>query len=225
MSWRANLSKHLPVLRFFACADSPSSNGIRKWYAANYQEICLLNPNFQFLMRTGENCMPAVTTHLDFQVDDVLRFMIQTNKFKNTDGSIAANRIEAAKAYLGTDWPTIRRERWSSPGFDPESPFVEAEHPEWKDDARIAEDLQVYISLKGAADAHMEVIKSGPNDEYTRAENALLMCQRVDLWCAGPSEVEAAVQHLYKLGQHFNDVTPDDDPEYISEFYPGQEDL
>jgi hypothetical protein len=50
------------------------------------------------------------------------------------------------------------------------------------------------------------------------------MMQRVDLWCAGPKEVEAAVQHLVKLGQLFNNREPDY-PEFITEFYPGAEDL
>jgi len=175
-------------------------------------------------MRGSENCFPAVTTELDFTTDDLLKFMIQTGKFQDENGTKSEARIEAAKAYLQTDWSLIRRERWSSPGFDPERPFLDEEQPEWRSDSKIAADLALYLSLKDAADEQMSVIKSGPNNEYTRAENALLMCQRVDLWCAGEREVESAVQHLLKLGQRFNDLEPEN-PEYITEFYPGASDL
>lgn len=184
----------------------------------------MLNPNMPLLLRTAENAMPAVTTELDFTTDDLLRFMIQTEKFKDKSGTVAQDRVEAAKAYLATDWETMRKERWSSPGFDPERPSLEKSHPDWRDDPKIAQDLELYITLKDAADEQMNVIQSGPNNEYTRAENSLLMCQRVDLWCAGPKEVESAVQHLLKLGERFNDLEPDY-PEYITEFYPGASDL
>lgn len=184
----------------------------------------MLNPTLPLMLRTTENCMPAVTTELDFTIDDLLRFMIQTKRFRDENGTVSEARVEAAKAYLATDWALLRRERWSSPGFDPEKPFLNETQPDWRENPKIAHDLQLYLTLKDAVDEQMEVIKSGPNDEYTRAENALLMCQRVDLWCAGPKEVESAVQHLLKLGQKFNDLEPDL-PEYIEEFYPGAADL
>jgi len=78
--------------------------------------------------------------------------------------------------------------------------------------------------MKQDIDDQMACIQSGPDREYTRAVNALLMAQRVDLWCAGEKEVEMAVQHLYKLGRLLNDretVFPD----FIKDFYPGAEDI
>jgi hypothetical protein len=81
--------------------------------------------------------------------------------------------------------------------FDPERPHLEKNAPELLDDPKIKNDLVVYYSMKKIMNEQKEVFKSGPNDEYTRAENALLMCQRVDLWCAGPKEVERAIIHLY----------------------------
>jgi len=176
------------------------------------------------MIRTSENAFPAVTTELDFNTDDLLKFMIQTGKFCDSNGNIAEDRVEAAKAYIKTDWAALRRERWSSPGFDPEHPFVNEENPDWRSDPQISSDLQLYMELKDAADEQMEVIKSGPNDEYTRAENALLMCQRVDLWCAGEKEVEHAVQHLYLLGRRFNKVETEI-PNFITDFYPGAADF
>merc|ERR1712071_335914 len=121
---------------------------------------------------------------------------------------------------LKTDWVTLRRERWSSPGFDPQRPFLEKTNPKWRNDPKIAKDLELFLQLQDAVDEQMEVIKSGPNDEFARAENGLLMCQRVDLWCAGKSETEEAVKHLLRLGERFNSLEPDN-PEYITEFYPG----
>eukprot|EP00567_Pseudictyota_dubia_P004145 CAMPEP_0197456054 /NCGR_PEP_ID=MMETSP1175-20131217/42390_1 /TAXON_ID=1003142 /ORGANISM="Triceratium dubium, Strain CCMP147" /LENGTH=224 /DNA_ID=CAMNT_0042990069 /DNA_START=105 /DNA_END=779 /DNA_ORIENTATION=+ len=224
MSWRAQLSRHLPILRFFACPESPSSRGVMGWYKKNYEEVKMLNPTMSLLMRTTENAMPAITTELDFQTDDLLRFMIQTGKFRNENGTVAIDRVEAAKAYLKTDWPALRRERWSSPGFDPEHPFIEQNDPDWRSDPKKASDLALYLELKDAVDEQVRIFKSGPSDEYTRAENALLMCQRVDLWCAGEKEVECAVQHLYLLGRRFNDLEPDN-PDYITDFYPGASDL
>mmetsp|Transcript_17134 Transcript_17134/g.23810 ORF Transcript_17134/g.23810 Transcript_17134/m.23810 type:complete len:225 (-) Transcript_17134:123-797(-) len=224
MSWKAGLSRHLPCIRFFGCPESPSSRGIMKWYKDNYDELKMLNPTMPLMFRTAENAMPAVTTELDFETDDLLKFMIQTGKFKDENGTVAEDRVEAAKAYLKTDWAAIARERWASPGFDPERPGLDKIQPEWRDDVEIAKNLELYLSLKGAADEQMEIIKSGPNNEYTRSENSLLMCQRVDLWCAGPSEVEAAVKHLAKLGERFNDYETAY-PEYITEFYPGASDL
>jgi hypothetical protein len=196
----------------------------RTWYKSNYHELKLLNPTMSLFLRTADNAMPAVTTELGFTRDDLLKFMIQTKKFKDANGTISEERIEAAKAYLKTDWALLRKERWSSPGFDPERPFLNEEVPDWRDDPNIASDLALYLELKDSADEQMKVIQSGPNNEYTKAENALLMCQRVDLWCAGPKEVEAAVQHLQKLGERTNDLEPDY-PDYITEYYPGTSDI
>lgn len=175
-------------------------------------------------MRTGENSFPAVTTEIEFQTDDLIRYMLQSKKFRNSNGTIATDRVEAAEAYLKTDWPMIRRERWSSEGFDPQKPFVDEDHPDWREDAKIKSDLALFLELKDAADEQLDIIKSGPDKEYERAENALIMCQRVDLWCAGPAEVERAVQHLLMLGKRFNSLEPDF-PDYINEYYPGAGDF
>jgi len=224
MSWRSGLSRHLPILRFFACTKSPSSRGILAWYEKNYYQLKSLNPRLSLLLRTTENAMPAVTTELSFTMNDLLRYMLQTKKFVGTDGRIAEDRVEAAKAYLETDWALLRRERWSSPGFDPEQPFLDEKHPDWRSDSKIASNLELYLKHKDAMEEQMTVIKSGQNDEFTRAENALLMCQRVDLWCAGEKEVERAVLHLYSLGRRFNCVEPEI-PDYIEDFYPGVADI
>lgn len=168
--------------------------------------------------------MPAVTTELEWKVDDLLRFMIQTGRFRDANGTVSEERVEAAKAYLATDWAKMAIERWSSPGFDPERPFLSQDTPEWRDLANVKSDLGVYLAMKDAADEQLQVIKGGPDQEYTRAENALLMCQRVDLWCAGPKEVERAVQHLYKLGRALNEREVDY-PDFISEFAPGADDM
>ena len=194
------------------------------WYNNNHEELKLLNANFPMLLRTADNAMPAVTTELDFTTDDLLKFMIQTGKFRDENGTIAQDRVEAAKAYLKTDWAVLRRERWSSPGFDPEHPLIDKQDPDWRSNPKIASDLALYLELKDAVDEQVKVFKSGPNDEYTRSENSLLMCQRVDLWCAGEKEVENAVQHLYMLGRRFNAIEPEM-PDYITEFYPGASDL
>merc|ERR1719401_41518 len=176
------------------------------------------------LMRTGENTLPAVTTELDFTTDDLLRFMLETNRFVDENGTISEERREAAIAYLNTNWPLLRRERWSSPGFDPENPFLETENPNWFEDPKITKDLKLYLSLKNAMEEQTRIFMSGPNKEYERANNALILCQRVDLWSAGPKEVEAAVIHLSKLGDKFNSLVPDF-PEFISEYYAGAPDL
>jgi hypothetical protein len=176
------------------------------------------------MMRTVENAMPAVTTELQWTVQDLLRFMIQTGRFRDPNGTISDARVEAAKAYLTTDFDKLQIERFRSPGFDPERPYLDEEEPEWKDNKQINSDLGVYFGLKNNMKEQMDVIKSGANDEYHRAENALLMCQRVDLWCAGPKEVERAVQHLYKLGRKVNEREVEF-PTFISEFYPGVDDL
>lgn len=168
--------------------------------------------------------MPAVTTELSFTINDLLRYMIQTEKFKDANGTVSEARVEAAKAYLQTDWKTISKERWNSPGFDPARPGLEKVHPRWREDPKITQDLEVYLSLKDAADEQIEIVKGGSDDEFLKAKNALLMCQRVDLWCAGESEVEEAVKHLVNLGKNFNKLEPDM-PDFITEFYPGAADL
>jgi len=190
----------------------------------NHEELVLLNPTMPIILRTAPNAMPAITTELDFTIQDLLKFMIQSGKFRNENGTIAADRVQAAKEYLKTDWKLLDTERWASPGFDPEKPFLEEEFPDWKSDPKISKDLALYLELKNAVDEQVKIFKGGPNNEYTRAENALLMCQRVDLWCAGEKEVEAAIQHLYMLGRRFNDVEAEL-PDYITEFFPGAEDL
>lgn len=168
--------------------------------------------------------MPAITTELDFTTDDLIKYMLQTNKFQNSDGSTAQDRVEAAQAYLKTDWVALRRERWASPGFDPEHPMIDEVDPDWRMDEKKAKDLSLYIQLKDQVEEQLSVIKSGPKEEYTRAENSLLMCQRVDLWCAGEQEVEAAVKHLYMLGKRFNCVEKDE-RQFVTEFYPGASDF
>lgn len=228
MSWKAGLSRYLPAMRFFACPESPSSNGVRNWYLKNQNEIKHLNPNFPMLMRTAENCMPAVTTELEWTTDHLLQFMIQTGRFRNSNGTIAEDRVEAAKAYLRTDWKAFHAARLASPGFDPERPAVKiAERTgesDWRDDPDLSTDLGDYTAMKRTMDDQMETIRSGPNKEYTRGVNALLMAQRVDLWCSGETEVEMAVQHLYKLGRLLNEREPVF-PSYIKDFVPGAEDI
>ena len=168
--------------------------------------------------------MPAVTTELEWTVDHLLKFMIQEGKFRDANGTISEARVEAAKAYLNTDWEKMVVERFQIPGFDPERPFLEKEKPGWREDPEIKAKLGNYLAMKDATEEQMKVIQSGPNDEYERAKNALLMGQRVDLWCAGPKEVERAVVHLYKLGRSLNEREVDF-PLFISEFYPGAADL
>jgi len=184
-----------------------------------------MNPKLPMLLRTAENAMPAVTTELDFTMDDLLKYMLQTNKFQNEDGSTALDRVEAAKAYLETDWVALRRERWAHAGFDPEHPLIGEEDPDWKFDPKKNQDLATYIELKESMDEQLSILKGGQENEFTRAENSLLMCQRVDLWCAGEKEVEQAVKHLNMLGKRFNQVERQSPREYIEDFYPGASDF
>lgn len=195
-----------------------------QYYARNCEELKLLNPNFPLLLRTMDNAMPAVTTELEWTTIDVFRFMVQTGRFRDPNGTIAENRVEAAQAYLATDWDTLAKLRWRAPGFDPERPNLDEEEPEWRDNPKYKADVTPYLTLKEAMKSAEAVCKSGPDDEYTRAENALLMCQRVDLWCAGPLEVERAVQHLYKLGRSRNEREVAY-PSFITEFLPGSDDM
>ncbi len=196
----------------------------RKWYQDNYHELKLLNPNFPLFIRTTENAWPAVATELDFLTDDVIKFMLQTGRFRDENGLPSQSRISAARDYLKTDWEALRIERWKCPGFDPEHPLLEDTQPEWREDPKFTTPLAKYLALKDAMDEQLDIVQSGPNDEYLRSENALLMCQRVDLWCAGPKEVERAVQHLIKLGKRYNDFEVEM-PDFITEFYPGVEDF
>lgn len=230
MSWKAGLSRSLPALRIFACAESPSSKGVVKWFENNYETLQRLNPTLPILLRTTQNAMPAVTTEINFTTEDLLHYMIQGNKFNNEDGSLAVERVEAAKQYMtGVDWKKMAYERFASPGFDPEHPYIKDIDPDWKLDPVKSHDLREYIEIKETVDSLLEVIKSGPNDEYKKAENSLLMCQRVDLWCAGEDEVESAVRHLYMLGKRFNGMDGawrnDVKPDFITEFYPGASDF
>jgi len=211
-------------MRFFACPESPSSVGVRNWYLKNHSELKALNPNFPLLMRTAENCMPAVTTELEWTNDHLLQFMIQAGRFRNANGTIAEDRVEAARAYLETDWETFARARLAHKGFDPLQPSTMASDANWRDDASLNHGLSQYSGMKSSMDEQLAVIKSGPNKEYTRATNALLMAQRVDLWCSGEKEVELAVQHLYKLGRLLNEREPVF-PKFIKDFYPGVEDI
>ena len=168
--------------------------------------------------------MPAVTTELEWTMDHLLQFMVQTGRFRNPNGTIAEDRVEAAKAYMATDWDKFFASRLAHPGFDPLRPNVDEVHPGWKDDPAITSDLSTFLAMKADMDDQMTTIKSGPNKEYTRAVNSLLMAQRVDLWCAGEKEVELAVQHLYKLGKLLNERETFF-PDFIKDFYPGVEDI
>lgn len=176
------------------------------------------------LIRTVDNAMPAVTTELEWTVDHLLKFMIQDGKFRDANGTVSQARLEAAQDFLKTDWEKMIVERFQIPGFDPEKPFLDEDKPGWKDDPEVQNRLAGYFAMKDAMEEQMGIFKGGPNDEYTRAENALLMCQRVDLWCAGPKEVERAVVHLYKLGRALNEREVDY-PLFISEFTPGSDDI
>lgn len=251
MSWKAGLSRYLRALRFFACPESPSSRGVlydvgeflllvflgtflltsalkmlphRQFYTRNYDEIKLLNPNFPMMLRTTENAMPAVTTELQWTIDHVLKFMLQAGRFRDTNGTVASDRVEAAKAYLATNWDELALLRWKKSCFDPERPGLDEDTPGWRDDPDVKEKLGPYLAMKAHVAEQVKTFKGGPNNEYIRAENALLMCQRVDLWCSGPLEVERAVQHLYKLGRVVNDLEVEY-PDYIVDFVPGADDM
>ena len=154
----------------------------------------------------------------------MLQFMISTGRFRNPNGTVASDRVEAAEAYLQTDWEQFAQARLAHKGFDPLQPSVTSADANWKDDAGVANDLSAYTSMKAAMDDQMAILQSGPNKEYTRGVNALLMAQRVDLWCSGEKEVELAVQHLYKLGRLLNE-RESFFPKHIKEFYPGVEDI
>mmetsp|Transcript_8238 Transcript_8238/g.10787 ORF Transcript_8238/g.10787 Transcript_8238/m.10787 type:complete len:227 (-) Transcript_8238:82-762(-) len=224
MSWKANLSRHLKILRFFGCPESPSSRGVMTWYTEQLPVLEYLNPNMELFMRTTYNGMPAVTTELDWTTQHVLKYMLQTGRFRDPNGTISEAREEAAKAYLAIDWNEVVIQRFKSPGFDPEKPYLDVDYPEWKDDPKIQKDLATYFAMKNSMEEQVSVFESGPNGEWHRAERAITMCQRVDLWCAGPKEVERAVVHLYKLGRSLNSLDADLPP-FILDFHPGQDDM
>ena len=183
----------------------------------------MLNPTMPLLLRCSDNAMPAITTELSFTTNHLLKYMLQNDKLKSED------RVAAAKKYLGylAD-EDLKKEyataRWASPGFDPMRPFLEEDQPDWKTDPKIGSDLKRYIEIHEELEDTWKVVASGPDNEFERAENGLLMCQRVDLWCAGENEVEAALKHLLNLGKECNDLAPEL-PEYVTEFYPGVDDL
>mmetsp|Transcript_8947 Transcript_8947/g.20042 ORF Transcript_8947/g.20042 Transcript_8947/m.20042 type:complete len:230 (-) Transcript_8947:290-979(-) len=229
MSWKAALSRHLPVVRFFACPKSPASRGVIGWYQKNYEELKMLNPTMPLLLRCSDNAMPAITTELSFTTAHLLTYMLQSNRFQNSDGSPSEERIAAANKFLGyLNDESLKKEyevsRWNSPGFDPQRPFLDDDHPDWKKDPKISTDLSRYIEIHSELENTWKVLTSGPNGEFTRGENGLLMCQRVDLWCAGEGEVESALKHLLNLGKECNDLVPDS-PDFVTEYYPGVSDL
>lgn len=214
------------ITDFCSCHDFISQkwkNG-RKWYMYNYPIITNLNPKMPFVMRTTDNASPAVVTELDWTVKHLLRFMIQTGRFRDLNGTISEARVEAAKEYLAMDWEKYTIERFKSPGFDPEYPFIEEKEPNWMEDDKKKRDLEVYLTMRENMEKQEEVFKSGPDNEWTKGENALIMCQRVDLWCAGTKEVERAVVHLYKLARSLNHLEPEM-PLFISDYYPGCDDF
>eukprot|EP00522_Entomoneis_paludosa_P008739 CAMPEP_0172445470 /NCGR_PEP_ID=MMETSP1065-20121228/5296_1 /TAXON_ID=265537 /ORGANISM="Amphiprora paludosa, Strain CCMP125" /LENGTH=201 /DNA_ID=CAMNT_0013196333 /DNA_START=132 /DNA_END=737 /DNA_ORIENTATION=+ len=195
-----------------------------KWYTNNLTELEYLNPGMPFLFRTTQNAMPAVTTELDWTMQDTCRFMIQSGRFRDENGTISEARIEAAKAFLATDLPAMRNARFAYRGFDPESPVLDEENPNWKEDPNIVKAVEPYLAMKSAMEEQMAIFQSGPNAEWHQAERAIVMCQRIDLWCAGPDEVERAVVHLYKLGRALNDLEAELPP-FILDYYPGQDDF
>ena len=189
----------------------------------------MLNPTMPLLLRCTDNAMPAITTELSFTTSHLLKYMLQKNKFQNLDGSVNEERKAAAQKMLGilADEKLKKEfefERWNSPGFDPQRPFLDEDYPDWRSDPKISNDLKRYLEIYDDAKDTWDKVTCGPNQEWTRSENALLMCQRVDLWCAGEAEVEAALKHLFNLGKECNDLVPDP-PEYITEFYPGVSDF
>lgn len=184
----------------------------------------MLNPTLPFALRTTENAMPAIATDLDFTTTDLVQYMLQKQLFVNENGTVASDRTDAAKEWLKTDWALLRRERWASPGFDPCKPYLEEEDPDWRQDPKIKQDLSVYLTARDTVDMLERLMMSGPNKEWDRSQNSLLMMQRVDLWCAGEAEVERALQHLMALGKRVNDYEPDF-PDYIEEYFPGAPDF
>jgi hypothetical protein len=221
---------HLNMKLFFLCTSTTTTNTIlnyaalRRFYVNNYDYIKQLNPNMPFMLRTCENAYPAVTTELEWTKTTLAKFMIQSGRFRNRNGTIAEDRVEAAKVFIATDWEKMGILRFSMKNFDPEKPFLDDDRPGWRDEPKVKDELAPYFALKNTMLEAETVMRNGPDDEYTRGENALLMCQRVDLWCAGPDEVERAVVHLYKLGRSLNEREVDM-PSWISKFVPGSPDF
>jgi hypothetical protein len=208
---------------------SINNTNYSSWFTKNYEELKLLNPAMPLLLRCSDNAMPAITTELSFTTSHLLKYMLQKDKFQNPDGSPNEERRAAAQkmlGYLGDEKlkKEFEFERWNSPGFDPQRPFLDEDFPDWQKDPKISTDLKRYLEIHNEVESTMAKVTSGPNQEWTRAENALLMCQRVDLWCAGEAEVEAALKHLLNLGKECNDLVPDP-PEYVTEFHPGVSNL
>jgi hypothetical protein len=180
------------------------------------------------MLRTIENAMPAVTTEIDWTIADVLSFMIQTRRIVPNTAE-----YEAAQSYLQCQTPENVEKfhllRWTSvPGFDPAQPGLSENNPQWREQLpmSVKNDLQPYFSLHDQITNSLQLIRESNNGQlYIEAENALLMCQRVDLWCAGPTEVEYAIQHLYQLGRAKNNDRVVDYPRYISDFIPGSPDF
>ena len=192
----------------------------------NHEELKLLNPNMLIAVRTAENAMPAVTTELDWTKQDVLRFMLQSNWFETSV------QEQAARDFLAFPEDALEEARWALPGHDPARPpdlvLLEQQQPESSSSQQVSTKdthhpaLQPYYQLLAERNKAWETI---PEDLYTRGENALLMCQRVDLWCASAPEVERAVQHLYKLGRHLNQDRETEMPAFLKEFVPGVDPL
>jgi len=192
----------------------------RKWFNNNYSTLKAMNNSMSILLRCHDNAIPAVATELTFTQHDVFQYMLDKKLFRNEDGSISIEREEAAKQWLKTDFKAIRYERWACKGFDPMHPLIDDKDPNWRLDPVKAEPLAKFIELHDGATKAMEMAKSGPYEEYEKAQNSLLCWQRVDLWCAGEAEVDRAVQHLAALGRKCNNYEADHH-EFITEFYPG----
>lgn len=58
MSWKAFLSRNLQSIKFIACPNSASSEGVRTYWAANYAEVKHLNPRFPFMIRSNPDADP-----------------------------------------------------------------------------------------------------------------------------------------------------------------------
>ena len=116
------------------------------WYQKNYEELKLLNSSMPLLICCSDNAMPAITTELNFTTSHLLKYMLQTNKFKDE------TRVQAAKKMLGhINDPDLKRDyersRWNFPGFDPMQPFLEEENPTWRKDPKLGADLKRYIEI------------------------------------------------------------------------------
>ena len=64
-------------------------------------------------------------------------------------------------------------------------PFIEEDQPDWKTDPKIGKDLPRYIEIHDEFENTWKVITSGPYDEITCTENALLIsfvCMGNKMW-------------------------------------------